>query len=540
MQGTQMIREKTHKNTAFHNLLSCTTKQDKAFLLVLFSLVSFILAVVIEYFCYLSVGPTSLGTWYNPYWIGFFFVCGFLISAFFVFRHDIKTKPENLFLAIVLSFSLFSSISFNMNAPSWDSGSHYRFVVEWSKFGSPVALSVADIRIMELSSVDLYFNLSELKDYSNGLNYDSTILEESFAGKSIFFAYGSIGSHPATLVYCLVSLLPLSFTTRYIISRLIYAVIYSLVTFFGMKQLKSGKMLYAVIALLPAAVFFASNYGYDYWVNAFTLFAVACVVRELQTPDVRISRGRILLILGSFIVAFGPKAVYFPLVLLCLLIPRDKFSSLRASKLFRGGVIFACLFVAASFLVPFLYFGPGVGDVRGGSDVNAAEQVQFILSSPFEYARILLNNLPRYFSIFVAKDFIGFYAYLGYPSWPLWVIVFFLMLFTAVTDKTEIDNVVCTWKSRIYTLALNMVVLILILTALYVAFTGVRSEVMSGCHPRYFIPMLFCSLVFLSSHHLAWPKKNDQKRTLYNAAVLGLMSFVLMAGLWQVYVGLLY
>jgi len=526
---------------AFHSLIACTTKQGKALLLVLLSLASFILSVVIEYLCYLSVGSTSLGTWYNIYWIGFFFVCGFLLSAFFVFRHDIKTKPENLFLAIVLSITCFSSISFSVNETCWDPGSHYLYVLHFAELDLTYEATVSDMEMAYTLTNDVYFNLNDLSNYADELNANDLIKDGKTIKGSILLLYMRLSSLPASLVFSICSALSVPFSIKYVLTRLIYALIYSFVTFFGMKQLKSGKMLFAVIALLPVAVFLAANYSYDYWVNAFVLFATACLVRELQTPDEPITKKRIVLLLGSFLVVFGPKAIYFPLVLLCLLVPRKKFSSPRASKLFRGCVVFISLFVAASFLFPYFFIlGPGVGDTRGGPDVNSTEQILFILSSPFEYARILLNNLPGYYSFSVAKNYISYYAYLGYPQWPLWILVYALMVFTAITDKSEVDNAVCTWKSRVLALVLNVVSLILVLTAFYVAFTAVRSEIFAGCQPRYLIPQLFCTLVFLSSHRLAWPRKNDTKKTIYNATVLGLMSFVLMVGLWQVYIGLLY
>jgi len=535
-----MNSEKTRKDTAFHNLIACTTKQGKAFLLVLLSLISLILAITIEYLCYLSVGPTSLGTWYNPYWIGFFSICGFLLSAFFVFRHDIKTKPENLFLAIVLSITCFSSISFYVNEPSWDVGSHYLFVLHFAELDLEVNATVSDMKKV-ITENGVYFSLKELNEFATELNIGDAIEDGTIIRGSILRFYQNLSSLPASLVFMLCTVLSVPFSIKYVLARLVYALIYSFVTFFGMKQLKSGKMFYAVIALLPTAIFIASNYSYDYWVNAFILFGTACIIRELQTPDTPLTKKSVFLIFGSFFVAFAPKAIYFPLVLLCLLIPRKKFSAARTSKLFRCGVIFVSLFVAASFIVPYFFvFGPGLGDLRGGEDVNSTEQIKFILSNPFEYTRILLNSLPGYYSLNLSWQYIGFYAYLGLLYKPFWILVLALLLFTAITDKSDADKAVCTWKSRLLVLTLSLVMIVLIMTAFYVAFTPVRSEYFSGFQPRYLIPLLYCTLVFLSSHRLAWPRKNDKKKTIYNATVLGLMSFVLMTGLWQVYIGLLY
>lgn len=525
---------------ALHTLVSCTTSRDKTLVLVFLSLVSFVFAVAVDYLCFLLIGPTSLGTWYNPYWIGFFFACGFLIAAFFVFRHDIKTKPENLFLAIVLSITCFSSLAFYVNKTSWDVDVHYLFVVEWTGPDLMADLSISDERMIFGSSTERYLELNAINDFSNALDAGDTIGSERSIQGSLSQIYQRISSLPASLVFIICTALSVPFSLKYVLSRLIYALIYSFVTFFGMKKLKSGKMLYAVIALLPTAIFLAANYSYDYWVNAFVLFAVACLVRELQTPAEKITKKRIALLLGSFIIAFGPKAIYFPLILLCLLIPKRKFSSAFASKFFRCGVIFTSLLVAASFLIPYFFItGPGIGDIRGGSDVNSSEQIRFILSHPLEYAQILFSFLLEYFSIPVSRFYMGFYAYLGFTSWPFWAVMLFLMVFTAITDKSEADKTVCTWKSRVLVIALNLITVVLFATAFYVSYTVVGSETIAGCQPRYLIPLLFSTLVFLSSSRFAWPRC-DRKKTVYNITVLGLMSLINMVGLWQVYIHFIY
>ena len=514
--------------------------RNKALTLGIGLVASFVLALAIDYVCYLFVGPTSMGVWYNPYWIGFFFVCASILCAFFVFRKDIKTKPENLFLVIVLSITCFSSVAFYLNDVSWDVGHHYRYALEWSSPDRITELSVADSRKIYNIDNEGLLTVKGLHDYAEELNGEDAIKTGEEHWVSLRILYNRVAALPGSLVLMVCTALSVPFALKYVLTRLIYALIYSFVTYLGMRQLKSGKMLYAVVALLPTAVFIAANYSYDYWVNAFVLLAVALVVRELQTPGQLISKRRILLILACFFVGFAPKAIYFPLVLLCLLIPRSKFSSVLGSRLFRGGVVAVCLLVVASFAIPyFVVSGPGVGDLRGGSDVNSTEQIGFILAHPFEYARILVGFLFHYFSIAASRDYLGFYAYLGYSSWPLWILVYILLIFTALTDKSKVDKTVGTWKSRTVVLVICLITVVLIATSLYVSFTPVRYETINGCQPRYLIPVLFCTLVFLGSHKLAWPRVQDRRKTIYNALVLGLMPLAYMVGLWQVYVGLI-
>ncbi|MCL1847423.1 MAG: DUF2142 domain-containing protein [Coriobacteriia bacterium] len=540
------------------NFLTCRTQRDKAISLGLLSLLSLGVAVIISFVCYIRIGLTSLGTWYSLPWVGFVFTLGFIASAFFVFRHEIKSKPENLFLVIVLSTTCFSSLSFGVHAPSWDVGHHFRYVVEWAKPNTEITLTTAEARMAYGPSlydqeIEVYagfedqftywapLGLKTLNEFSQALDRADSFIDGRTVKGSFPQLYQRISSLPASLVYALCTALGVPFSVKYMLTRLIYALIYSFVTYFGMKQLKSGKMLFAVVALLPTAVFIASDYSYDYWINAFTLFAAACLVRELQTPDQPITSKKAILMLGAFVLAFGPKAIYFPVVLLCLLIPRSKFSSAWSSRVFRVSVVALSLLIAASFAVPYFFItGPGTGDFRGGSDVNSTEQIRFILSHPLEYFQILFTFLFKYYSLPTSREFIGLYAYLGFSSRMLWLSVCALITFTAITDKSEFDKPICTWKSRTGAILINVITASLIASALYVSYTAVGSETVAGCQPRYLIPLLFCTLVFLSSHRLAWPRSSEKLKTLYNAFVLAWMPFVYMVGLWQVFIRFLY
>ena len=451
-----------------------------------------------------------------------------------------QAKPENLFLAIVLSITCFSSLAYGVNKPSWDVDVHFSQVIIWSNPSLKVELSAAEARMVYGWTWESHFSLVENQANTNRINAEASSIDGRVIEGSFSELYQNIAYLPGSIVYALGSALSLPFSVKYLLSRLAFALVYSFITFFGMKKLRSGKMLYAVIALLPTAIFLASNYNYDYWVNAFALFATACLIRELQTPDEVMSLKRMLLLLGAFVIGLSAKAIYFPIVLLCLLIPKRKFSSKKASRLFRAGTVVTALLIAASFAIPYFFVtGPGIGDIRGGDEVNSTEQIAFILSNPGEFTRILMAFLAEYYSFSGSRGYIAFYAYLGYSSWPLWVVAFGLMLFTALTDKGPADKAVCTWKSRTVGIVLNFITMAMIAAAFYVAFTAVGSETVAGCQPRYLIPVLFCTLVFLSSPRLAWPRKAGKHKTWYHAVVLGAMPFIYLIGYWQVYISLL-
>lgn len=519
-------------------LIACASPRSKTVTLAALILFSAALALAVEGVFFLTTGPITTGSWINPYRFGFVVTCGLLVACFFTFRDSLKCHPEKVFLCIVLAVTCYSSVAMDINVSSWDVGVHFRFMLEYASPDLNNELTVSEAEMV--GPQDFYTSISDLEERKSQLNTGDEVDAGTALDGSLSKMYQRIGSLPGSFLYLLLSFFKVPFSIKYVSIPLLYALIYSFVTYFGMKKLRSGKMLYAVIALLPTAVFLASNYSYDYWLNAFALYSVASVVGILQRPDYRMTFGRSAWLLASFAIALGPKAIYFPLVLLCLLVPKNRFTTRRGSRWFRFATVMVSLLVAVSFLVPYFFVtGPGIGDTRGGSDVNSVEQIAFILSNPLEYARILLTFLAYYISVPASDGYIYLYAYLGFPTILIWFLVLGALLLTTLTDKSESDKTVGTWRSRVLALSIFGVCIALVASALYVQYTPVGAETIAGCQARYLIPLLFAFLVFLGGPKLAWPR-SEKKKGLYNFGILALMAGVNMLGFWQVYVGLLH
>lgn len=523
-------------------ILRCSNTRQKVCLLVIWAILSILIGMIADLAAYFVVGPTSRGTWYNEYWIGFFAIVCFAVGAFFVFRHDLESKPENVFLCCVLMFTCFSSISYSVNEVSWDLDSHYWFMLEWSEPNRTVELSEADEAIVYRSesvvntSIDVIDGrIAELDRLDDTQGDTYTTLHGLWRD-----IYKRVSSLPASVLYFFLTVLGLPFSFRFIAARIVYALIYSLVLYLGMRYLKSGKMIFAVVALFPTMLFIASVYSYDYWVNAFVMMGTAYIVGALQRPNERITLREAMLMIGGFVIGLGPKAIYFPMILLCLLVPKSRFATVSQSRIFRASVVGATLFVLASFAVPyFLVSGPGVGDVRGGSEVNSMEQIKFILSNPIEYADICLSFLGQYLSLPSSQGYIIYYAYLGFCSPVVWVAILFIVTFATVTDKAPCDNAVNNWKSRMLVVMLSSITLVLVVTSLYVSFTAVASPMIAGCQPRYILPLVFAFLVFIGPRDWRLSAKISQT-SLYNGFILAAMFLLNYIGLWQVYIGFLH
>ena len=316
-----------------------------------------------------------------------------------------------------------------------------------------------------------------------------------------------------------------------LLSRLFTLLTYALVIYFGIRRLKSGAYLAATIAMIPTAIFLACSINYDYWMTAWMIFGFAYLISLLQRPERKIGGKEIAAMLVAFFLAFGPKAIYTFLLLPILFLKKDRFTSPKTAKKCRRWTLAVIAFVLATLVVPAFVAPNLYTDTRGGSDVSAGGQIAFILSNPFQYARILLRFLSEYTS-FVSLGTSGMlFAYLGYAPIFYGTVISFVLLYTIFTDRSEDDAYGTMQGMRWVTLLTVFVQIVLIVTSLYVGYTPVGHETINGCQYRYIFPLLFPFCFFLAPKGLR-ASVNPRLQSLF---VFGSMALAAMFSYYQGY-----
>lgn len=441
-----------------------------------------------------------------------------LVTFFILYRKKIGERPEIGFLAVALICGSLLSFSELKTYVSWDEQIHY-------KRAEKLAASVVPNMFFRPNSVDSSYSIEEQKkfDVQTDNQYKKPMTKSSTSGLS----YSKIVYMPSAIMIALGNLLRLPFHIIFMLARWVNLLVYSAIVFAAIRKLKSGKMIMAVVALFPTSLFLASNYGYDWWVTAFTMLGLACVFSELQQPDKKITVQEMVIMVGAFVIGLGPKPIYFLLMAPLFLLKRSKFESPKQYKAFMWASALAVICVVSSFLLPFLISGSGGSDSRGGYDVNSTRQVHFMLSQPVTYTKILLNFIKDYSNPLNAEGFTNFFAYLGMTG-GFWFILSTLTVVT-VTDKNEYDKTISGWKMKLIMLAVYFATVALIASALYISFTPVASATIGGVQPRYLIPLVFPLLFVIGSNRV----KNPFNKNIYNTVIFAIMAFVMLQGTWE-------
>lgn len=469
----------------------------------------------------------------NPYRLLFFTGTGFLVYFLLLYYGKVIRHFETLFLLIALTTGTIFCFGMPQTTNvSWDDQIHYQNVTTLS-YLTTCDYSEAEYDLMTLQ-YPVTFDMDEQSDNLAKLNSDSQSHGLTYE-KDYVFLYPNIAYFPAAAVLGICRTLHVPISVVFPLGRLVNLILYSVICFYALKRLKWGKMILGVIALFPTNIFLASNYSYDYWVTSFTFLAFAYLLAELQTPNEKITRKNLCILLGAFLLGFAPKAVYFPLVLLCLLIPAEKFENPAAYKRFRSIVLALCLLIIVSFVIPFLFGGTGGDDTRGGSDVNSMGQVKYVLTHPFSYAKTLLVFLFGDFLTFnTSTEYTNFLAYLGTNSQG--TLSMMLLTGAVLLDHRNEDAKILTLRNRVSVYVLSFISIVLVATALYVSFTGVGADTIMGCSPRYLIPVIFPIAYTFGSSRIS---VNGSRRNI-KFLLLGISAYILLHTIYTLSIGLYY
>lgn len=439
----------------------------------------------------------------------FFLQCG--IACLWHYRKSLVQDFEKVFAMMLLIVGFAMIVDAPFAHLSWDTENHYRMALDASFLG--------DAKITQtefLVRLPAYDTL--IKDTPDGNFINMGIL--SFGYNDVISSYEdakiSLAHMPSGIFIALGRLIGLPFIAIYVLGKIPNLLIYTLLCYLGMKQLKDGKMILAVIALFPTNILLATNYSYDYWVTGFSLFAMAYFVGTLQNQERKVNGKDAFIISACFALGCLPKLIYFPLLLIPFLMPPKKIENHKKYYLI---VMLMLIALVALFMMESMAQATGGGDSRGGSTVGPADQLAYVFGDIWNYAEILLRFLfTQYLTVDNMQNYISNYAYLGVAGGSMIFIV--LMVVTFLFDRNEVytKETKSDWINRIYTILMYFGGAALVASSMYVAFTPVGLDTILGCQARYMIPWIYPLLSIWSMNKI---KPVISKNILYWAVTLG-------------------
>lgn len=442
---------------------------------------------------------------------------------------------------------------------SWDDQIHYSnalstsYLFETQKTDTDIKFTDEAVRRAqgyEEPSLS-HFDRAEILEHARQLNgsYRSDIASGHVqVNKHEEFVYtlSSIGYIPSAIGLWLARLLHFDFSSMIQFARICNLFSYCLAIAIAIKVTPSKKGLFAFVGMLPTSIFLASCFSYDAWLISFIILGFAYFLRYAWGDLNEFTVRNIALAFSFTFLGLAVKAVYFPIIGLFFMVPRNRFAGSKQRVHYYAAVFVLGLIAFASFALPFLFStanGSNVGDMRGGSDVNSGQQIAFILADPLRYAEILANYFSTYYlNPITSSGYALNFAYLGSLAAQISVnairglvqvlpAVCLLLFGLFSADSISVNHIGLAqflWASFVF-----LFTVILVATALYVSFTPVGLGTVNGCQSRYLLPLLVPCLSFiLNQDRLVY---GDGKRFVLVCLVLpfvlaAICEFVLIVG----------
>lgn len=439
------------------------------------------------------------------------------VVAFLVaFRGLLEDKLEYVFLVVASGVCLAMVFTFPTQKVSWDEAHHfkqaYTIGLGYDIVVSPeVAYYGNDSAVSSLMYPKSEEEFEEIEDYMDSSAIYDKESPDNQVIKSGFNSLSNVGHIPSSIGITLGRIFKLPLSSLYYLGKLFNALTYVFVTFLALRKLTIGKRIMTAMALMPTPLFLASVYSYDAVVNAFVFLGLATFFAELGDREKYMSWKSYIVFLASVAIASAVKMVYAPLLLLLLILPKEKFKDKKTLIVMKYGIFILCLAIVAVMIVPML-INPSVrGDSRGGA-TDAGGQLAFIFGQPLAYAKILIRSIVSTMVSYLAGDgtfgTMAHYAYVYVSS-----ITTLLLAFVTFTDTPSFK---LGKKARIIMAGVVCIIICFVWTALYISFTPVANPGINGVQGRYFIPIIFPLLLLFNTDKV----KCEIPNKIYNVIVV--------------------
>ncbi len=454
------------------------------------------------------------------------------ICLYFIFNVSLTIyKKEdfilpNEFLKISLIFGI-GMLLFNPIYFSWDEREHFvksynlasgnvimreKEMIKWPENSDKFLITGYDVRTYSTFN-DFKYQFKELdKLTSQGYSlqyYHSTAITYTFI-PYIFSGFGIL----------IAKMLGASLIIQFYAGRLFNLIIYSIVCFFALKKCKNFQSILFFLALLPVALFQACSYSADVTTNAFAILSVALILNEIFNAK-KTNNVNILMILLSCSFVTISKIAYFPIFLLIMLIPKEKYKN----KLSKNVIRLISLFLSIGLFVGGYLYANSMGLTQWiVTGVDVKQQFFYIVTSPINYIFTIFNTFNSS-TIGYMQQFTVNLAYCGgIGDIPFVIILFILFIVSANKNICSLN-----FKQK---LVILMVVLLCIgatMSTLYLTFTPIKAEHISGFQGRYLIPIMpLLALLLNNTFNLNIDNIKMNKYLTIAIIIFGVLSLYLM------------
>lgn len=351
-----------------------------------------------------------------------------------------------------------------------------------------------------------YYDLSET-EYSN-VNYTNTryISPLTYIPSTIvMFALKHLGFSPMLLL---------------IFSRFVDLFIVLLLAYIAIKMTPKFKKVFFIVCLFPIFLQQAAAINQDFLTNIACILFVAYALKIKYSKNVIKTKNMIAFLMLGVLIACC-KFGYFPITLVILLIPNNKFKSKSEAILYKLGIFLLTILI--SYLVG-IYILPNNNNSLNNISLN------YIVHNPVNAIKTYANTAKIRLHLDVLIGLFDGFLYSTVKNRKIldFVLVILYLLLIFSVDKN--DNKL-TKKARVLLISISILIFGIVYTSAYF-WNTMDVDVITGIQSRYFIPAL---LVLYMGIPPFIKIKSENKNLVYSSIMLIVYSIVLFTIITSVY-----
>lgn len=427
---------------------------------------------------------------------------------------DNSIRKEKLFLVFGLMFGLLLVFLVPpIQAPDEDSHFKKAYLVSRlqlfpqvnnGEIGSFIAKDINDFIDEKKSMIN---NLSEKYSYSQ--YYLDYAVPRSFKDE-VFVQYSTSQTNPIlyipqalfmTVCWGIMKILglgnesvlsPLTYLQAGRLGSLAY---YLICSYYALKNIPFFKNVLFLILIMPMSLFLGASLNYDALIIPTAALIISIIFKCAYDQSVKmISKKMIILFVLFAVILIEMKQVYYPLIFLLALIPKEKF---KFSKWYT-----VCSIVVSGIISHLMWttiLRVATHSSIGNSNSHTSDQLFYILNNPFDFIGIIIRTSLQ-FKNFYLNSFFGNLGWLD-TNFPVILVVIYLLVLAVVATFDNDNNLYIDISHKMYFLLIFLLIFVSIETALYITWTsipsigGVGNTIVEGVQGRYFIP--FSLIVFI-------------------------------------------
>ena len=302
-------------------------------------------------------------------------------------------------------------------------------------------------------------------------------------GYNTLAVYNFVCYIPQALGILVGKILGLSVLAMGYLAKIFNFAMFVFLIYWAIKLIPKYKSALMFVALLPITMQEATSIAPDAMAIALGIFTISYALYLSSDKVIKITRKQIAIMMVSGVVLSLCKIVYLPMVLLYLIVPREKFGSKKQKWLITGGVVaLAAIFNLAWLATSFGFI------TETNKGVNASEQVAGVLKNPINYMMVVMRTITTYaidWTLGMVGTGIGMTG-AGLPGiYYLITMPIFVLIVAQRNEKLELS----VFQKSVFGAVLVMV-FGLILTSLYTQWTPLNKIIIEGVQGRYFLPIL--------------------------------------------------